>query len=141
MNSIFQTGLKIIPQTVRKPWIPVSTPLYPSSFIKITVSQQFFIKFHPDFIINIVSDYWQDMLSDIFAGPMHPVDIYWVSIAPNAPCRYLLSLIAPNLIKNGKQLSHYWVKSSNVDDIQSFGLIHFFLKHRILGRDFSRNTG
>ena len=49
-----------------------------------------------------------------------------------------VDIMAPNLInKNVKQLINYWVKSSNVDDIQSFGLIHFFLKHRILGRETS----
>ena len=60
-----------------------------------------------------------------------------ISVHQCRKLRYSHYPIAPNIIKNGKQLSHYWVKSSNVDDIQSFGQIHFFLKHRILGRETS----
>ena len=41
----------------------VSMPLYSQSFILITKSQEFFIKFHTFFVINNVTDYWQDMHS------------------------------------------------------------------------------
>ena len=50
-----------------------------------------------------------------------------------------VDIMAPNLInKNVKQLINYWVKSSNVDNIQRFSHFahkHFFLKTGNFGRE------